>query len=332
MPRPIDVVIDTDIGADPDDAIALALAVASPELNVRGVTIVSGDVGWRAEIASRVLGMLGRAEIPVICGSGDMGMLGIEGRGLLDRPYDGPASAIVPGDATSWLIDESRRAPYHLIAIGPLTNLASAIGHDAGFVTRLSGISAMGGVYNPDALPPAIRQDIAQRGIAQAWPDYNTMTDAPAALTVAESGAPINWTTTEITFTVPLSRNALDLLPPDDPFTGALRGMIGSWDTYREESGTSIHGETTLPEYTETFLHDPLTVGSLFHTGWLAMTPVALRYAIDETVFRLYPANSATSPNATVSTGVDGAAFAMLCMRRIANHLNRDVSLRQGRP
>jgi purine nucleosidase len=44
----IDVVIDTDIGSDPDDAIAIALAVASPELNVRGLTIVSGDSDWRA--------------------------------------------------------------------------------------------------------------------------------------------------------------------------------------------------------------------------------------------------------------------------------------------
>jgi purine nucleosidase len=40
----IPVVIDTDIGADPDDALALILALASPEVDVRGLTIVSGDV------------------------------------------------------------------------------------------------------------------------------------------------------------------------------------------------------------------------------------------------------------------------------------------------
>jgi hypothetical protein len=47
---PIPVVIDTDIGADPDDALALVLALASPEVDVRGVTIVSGTstcgLGW----------------------------------------------------------------------------------------------------------------------------------------------------------------------------------------------------------------------------------------------------------------------------------------------
>ena len=40
----IPVVIDTDVGADPDDSIAIALALASPELDVRGVTTVDGDV------------------------------------------------------------------------------------------------------------------------------------------------------------------------------------------------------------------------------------------------------------------------------------------------
>jgi hypothetical protein len=47
---PTPVVIDTDVGADPDDALALILALASPEVDVRGVTIVSGDLTWRARV------------------------------------------------------------------------------------------------------------------------------------------------------------------------------------------------------------------------------------------------------------------------------------------
>ena len=71
MTPPIPVVIDTDIGADPDDALALVLALASPEVDVRGVTIVSGDVDLRARIAARLLGMAGRPDIPVFRGQGE---------------------------------------------------------------------------------------------------------------------------------------------------------------------------------------------------------------------------------------------------------------------
>ena len=80
MTTPIPIVIDTDIGADPDDALALILVLASPEVDVRGVTIVSGDVTWRARIATRLLGMAGRSDIPVFVGHGNPHqMLGTEG-------------------------------------------------------------------------------------------------------------------------------------------------------------------------------------------------------------------------------------------------------------
>ena len=62
MTSAIPIVIDTDVGADPDDALALILALASPEVDVRGVTIVSGDVSWRARIATRLLGIAGRSD------------------------------------------------------------------------------------------------------------------------------------------------------------------------------------------------------------------------------------------------------------------------------
>src|ERR687886_693095 len=104
MNAPTPIVIDTDIGADPDDALALCLAVASPEVEVRGVTIVSGDVDLRARMAARILGMAGREDIPIFKGHGPpIGaaqvevtpeLAGLEGKGLLDEPYDGPEATI----------------------------------------------------------------------------------------------------------------------------------------------------------------------------------------------------------------------------------------------
>lgn len=320
--EPIDVVIDTDIGADPDDAIAVALAVASPELRVRGVTIVSGDVDWRARIATRLLGMIGRPDVPVIRGIGASGMLGIEGRGILDLEWSGVDARIVEGDAVDWLIEQSRLRPFHLIAIGPLTNVAEAIRRDSGFIARLHGLSVMGGVLDPAVLPDPVQQEIAERGIPGGWPDYNTMSDPVATLAVADSDVAIDWITTDVTFTVPLSRDALAHLPPGHSFTAAVRGMVGSWDSFRTESGTSIHGAVAPDGYTDTFLHDPLAVASLWHDEWLTMTPMALRYAIDDQVFRLYP-DAPAANNARVSTRVDGDRFASLCMKRIADHITQ---------
>src|SRR5215470_18889022 len=62
------IIIDTDIGDDVDDAFALALAVKSPELKVLGVTTTFGDTETRARIVDRLLGEVGRTDIPVMAG------------------------------------------------------------------------------------------------------------------------------------------------------------------------------------------------------------------------------------------------------------------------
>lgn len=62
------VIIDTDIADDIDDAVALAFALGSPELEILGVTVVYGDVETRAKVTRKLLGSWGRADIPVKMG------------------------------------------------------------------------------------------------------------------------------------------------------------------------------------------------------------------------------------------------------------------------
>ena len=64
----VPVILDTDIGTDMYDAFALALVLASPELDVRGVTTVSDDAYTRAMIVCRFLEAAGRQDIPVAAG------------------------------------------------------------------------------------------------------------------------------------------------------------------------------------------------------------------------------------------------------------------------
>src|ERR1700738_4826329 len=67
-PVKIPVLLDTDIGSAVDDAFALALVLASPELELRGVTTVSGATHTRALMVCRFLTAVGRRDIPVAAG------------------------------------------------------------------------------------------------------------------------------------------------------------------------------------------------------------------------------------------------------------------------
>src|SRR5437763_13585442 len=62
------VIIDTDIGDDIDDAFAVALALRSPELQILGITTTFRDTEARAKLVDRMLGEVGRADIPVAAG------------------------------------------------------------------------------------------------------------------------------------------------------------------------------------------------------------------------------------------------------------------------
>jgi purine nucleosidase len=324
MPTPIPIVIDTDVGADPDDAIALALACASPELALLGVTTVDGDVDLRARMAARLLGMAGRAELPVVRGISARGptMMGLEGRGLLDRDWDGPEATILDAAAPEWLVETSRGTPFHLVAIGPLTNVAAACQIDPGFAGRLLGLTIMGGVFDEGALPDTWRQAIREQGLT-AWPDYNTLVDPAAALVCACSGANLTWVTSEVTHHIPLLRDARNRLAENRPLGEALVRMIDSWyeGWFR---ANMIEGDdlSALPGDAVSLLHDPLTLASLLPESdrWLTLRTVPLRYAIEDGVFRMHQVPVAGEATARVSIAASSDRFAAFCVERILRH------------
>src|SRR6476660_1942671 len=68
-PTPEKIIIDTDIGDDIDDAFAVALALRSPELQILGISTTFGDTETRAKLLDRLLGEVGRSDIPVAVGT-----------------------------------------------------------------------------------------------------------------------------------------------------------------------------------------------------------------------------------------------------------------------
>lgn len=325
MSSPIPVVIDTDIGGDPDDALALCLAMSSPELDLLGVTIVSGDVSWRARMAARLLGMAGRVDIPIFKGQGPpIGAVvtevppelqGLEGKGLLDQPYDGPKATVEGMPAVDWLLTESRRQPFHLVAIGPLTNVALAIEKDAAFAKRLLSLTIMGGLLDPGTMPAAWRRDIEERGGA-AWPDYNTTSDPLAAFRVAQSGIPITWVPLDVTMRAPLRQSLRDQLPPEQPLAAALGRMIDSWQTaWFLVALPEGDDPDPVPRDAVAILHDPLAVAALFAESWLQFTTTRLVGALEDGVFHLREHDAGVPTR--VAAAVDGDRFAAFCLGRI---------------
>ena len=322
MTSPIPIVIDTDIGADPDDALALMLALASPEVDVRGVTIVSGDVAWRARITTRLLGMADRADLPVFlgCGNSDQ-MSGAEGQGVLDQPYNGPEATVQNTPAVDWLLAESRRRPFHLVAIGPLTNVAAAIVQDPEFAECLLGLTVMGGLLDERTMPIPWQRAIHERGTT-AWPDYNTMCDPAAALIVARCGIPITWVTLDVTMHAPLRAATRGTLPADHPLGVALGRMIDAWHAFWFPTALPPPDDPSpVPADAVAILHDPLAVAVLFAGEWLRLRSAQLASGIEGGVFRLREQPGGAPGR--LAAEVDGPGFEAFLVARIVRHMAR---------
>ncbi|EWC63258.1 Inosine-uridine preferring nucleoside hydrolase [Actinokineospora spheciospongiae] len=136
------LVVDTDAGGDPDDAVALVLAAAEPTLAL--VTTVDELGGERARFARHLLDLLGRADVPVVAGAdlGNTRMNCVEGL----VPDDVPAQG---GDVVEAVAEVCARTdgPVRWVGIGPASNLARVLTTRSDLRARLV-VTQMGGAIN----------------------------------------------------------------------------------------------------------------------------------------------------------------------------------------
>ncbi len=152
---PRKILIDTDPGID--DAMALLLALSSPEIEIIGVTTVFGNTNVEATTrnALNLLNFAGRPDIPVAKGASRPMVLplGLTGEfvhgddGMGNTFLDPPVTSTVDGDAASFIVDTVMAAPGEitLVPIGPLTNIALALQAEPRLAPNLAGIVLMGG-------------------------------------------------------------------------------------------------------------------------------------------------------------------------------------------
>ena len=162
------LILDTDIGTDVDDVLALAVILGSPELELAGVTTVYGDVLLRARMVARVAGVAGRDVGPIVPGRG-------ETRSGREVWWAGHEGALLP-DLEKEQVDADTDAVALLaasptvLAVEPLTNVAEAVEHPA---ARIEQLYLMGGDYS-------LEND-----------EHNIKSDISAAAAVFASGVPV---------------------------------------------------------------------------------------------------------------------------------------------
>jgi purine nucleosidase len=145
------ILLDTDIGSDIDDAVALAYLLAHPQAELLGITTVSGEVHKRAMLASALCKAAGK-DIPIFPGRDEPLLVqqrqdDAKQAAALDRwPH---ASHYPSGQAVPFLIETIRAHPGQitLLAIGPLTNVAALLAADPEIPSLLKGLVLMCGIF-----------------------------------------------------------------------------------------------------------------------------------------------------------------------------------------
>lgn len=174
------MIIDTDIGGDPDDAIALMTAARiCPQL---ALVVTSDEVrGERARFARHLLNLAGRPDVPVVAGRqlAESPYFCVEG---LTEPQVGPQPSDVAG-AVARVVAAST-GPVRWVGMGPLTNLAELATHAPDLTTRLQ-VTQMGGAIN-------------YRDPTRA--EHNFRMDPQAARAVVGTVARLRLVTSDVTF------------------------------------------------------------------------------------------------------------------------------------
>jgi purine nucleosidase len=148
------VIIDTDPGTD--DALAILLALNSPELKVEAITVVPGNVVAKQGLdnALRLLSLAGRCDIPVVAGAQHplnqktyTATYWHGQNGLADIELPPSQCKVDPRFAADLIIELVHKYPHEvtLVPVGPLTNIALAVSKDPSIVTLVKDIIIMGG-------------------------------------------------------------------------------------------------------------------------------------------------------------------------------------------
>jgi len=247
--QPTKVILDCDPGHD--DAVAIVMALRSPELEVLGITCVAGNVGIEhtSQNALKICTLAGVTDIPVLKGM-PQPLLGnartavdVHGKtGLDGAELPQPTLDLHPGHAVDFLIETfmASEGDITLIPTGPLTNVAIALLQEPRLVQKIPRIVLMGGAMGLGNVTPSA--------------EFNIYADPEAAKVVFESGIPITMVGLDVTHQVILTHaHIARLLAQDTQLTRTFANLL----TFHLEALAKLG-------YTEgAAMHDPCAVAAV---------------------------------------------------------------------
>ncbi|MGH1369221.1 MAG: nucleoside hydrolase [Maritimibacter sp.] len=245
------IIIDTDPGQD--DAVAILLALASPELEVLGLTTVAGNVplSLTQKNARIICEQAGRPDIrvfagcdaplnrPLVTAEHVHGRTGLDGPALWE-----PEMALQDQHGVDFLIETLRAAPpksITLATLGPLTNIATAFARAPDIIENTAEIVAMAGAY-------------FEVGNITPTAEFNVFVDPEAAALVVQSGVPLTFLPLDVThkaLVTPARNDAFRALPNK---TG---NFVAQMTDFFERFDISKYGSKGAP------LHDPTVIAYL---------------------------------------------------------------------
>jgi inosine-uridine nucleoside N-ribohydrolase len=303
------ILIDCDPGHD--DAIALLLALASPELELVGVTTVAGNQTLEKTTANaiRVLELVGRGDVAVAAGAE---------RPLVREPFvaayvhgetglDGPAlpppqGAPVEQHAVDFLADRVLAAsePVTLVPTGPLTNVALLLATHPEVAPRLERIVLMGGAIAEGNVTPAA--------------EFNIWADPEAAARVFASGLDVTMVGLDVTHKALMRAEHAERLRE----AGRTGTMVAELFDFFSQFHRRVYGFDGSP------IHDAVAVAHVAQPG--LVRTVEYHVAVDcesrlcrgRTVVDVW-GRTDNEPNTHVGVGIEADAFLDLLVERVAS-------------
>jgi len=282
------VIIDTDIGDDIDDALALALALRSPELEVEAITTVYGDTRKRCMLAGRLAAAMERDDISVAPGCS---------KPILEPPPTrepvyfkaldkvGCKAVIADSHAVDVLEELVEEGVSDIITLGPLTNLAVLL------------------LKRPD-LAPRIRVVMMGGAWSLKVAEYNFRCDPEAAHIVLESEAAKTLVGLDVTLKCAMSGEMVEQLArgPHE-YHRVLASYLDEW------ARVARHNP---------ILHDPLTVAASFKPGLVRWEDMRLKLELSGVHTRGFLVRvGGEPPNVKTAVDVDEESFLELFRERV---------------
>lgn len=248
---PRKIIIDTDPGQD--DAFAILLALASPELQVLGLCAVAGNVPLALTTRNTriICELAGRPDMRVFAGC-DRPMTRklvtaehVHGKTGLDGPaLPDPTMPLESQHAVDFIIETLRREPAHTVTLcplGPLTNIATAFAKAPDIVERVGQIVLMGGAYfEVGNITPAA--------------EFNIYVDPQAADLVFRAGVPLVVMPLDVTHKALTTRKRVEAFRAMGTEVGR---MAAEWADFFERFDMEKYGSEGAP------LHDPTVIAYL---------------------------------------------------------------------